>query len=189
MTYTDQATIEAFLKRSLSADEQTILPLILEVTDSYIESEIGIFGDVAESSRFYTGGLRIIDIDSCFSISAVSLVDENNTVTYTYLSNEVLYLPINESGKRYLESRYGAFPCGKSNLKVTGKFTNALTVPNDVKYLATYLSGQLFSSNIVSNLQSESIEGYSRTFNKMLEENQMLKLIMDKYTKNDVMIC
>jgi len=54
MTYTDQATIEAFLKRSLSADEQTILPLILEVTDSYIESEIGIFGDVAESSRFYT---------------------------------------------------------------------------------------------------------------------------------------
>ena len=189
MTYTDQTTIQSFLKRTLSADEITILPLILEVVDTYINSTIGIFGNVAESSKYYSGGLQIIDIDNCFSISKVELVDEYNIVTYTYLSNEVLYLPSNESGKKYLEKRYGKFPCGKSNLKVTGKFAIALSVPNDIKYLATYLSGQLFSSNIVANLQSESIEGYSRTFNKMLEENQILKLIMDKYTKNDIVIC
>lgn len=190
MSYTDQATIESFVKRALTADEEVILPLILDTVDEYINEQVGgEFGPVVETSRYFDGGSKILEIDTCHEISAVEDTGSEDYIIYSYTGSiDYDARPINEEYKTYLHKRGGKFPSGVANMKVTAKFTENETVPNDIIYLATYLAGQLFSKNIVGNYKSESIEGYSRTFADMIEENQVLKMVLDKYSNDDILI-
>ena len=190
MSYTDQASIEAFLKRDLTGNEETLLPLILSSIDSFINDQVGgSFGEAEESTRYYDGGSKIIDIDPCIEITAVELVDREEDVDHTYVLNEDFEArPRNDIAKEWIEKRIGCFPSGVANIGVTAKFTISEEVPEDIKYLATYLAGQLFSQNVQGNLKSESIEGYSRTFANLIQDNQVLYMTLNKYKKDDIVL-
>lgn len=189
MAYTNQTQIEAFLKRSLTANEQQQLAGIIVAVESYINDIIGgSFGTVDETTKYFDGGTTIIDIDPVQDVTQVALVNDDETVNHIYdLGEDFELRPRNETTKYWIESRFGKFPSGLTNIAITGKFTLG-DLPDDIAYLATYLAGQLFSKNITSNLKSESIEGYSRTFNALIEENQVIKLVLDKYLDNEVTI-
>jgi hypothetical protein len=190
MTYSTQNLIEASLKRELSTEELTLLPYILEVVDGYIDDIVGgPFGTVLPSTRYYDGGTQIVDIDTCVDVTSVQAVDSLENVISDYtIGTQFELRPRNLEYKKYIEFRNFKFPKGVANIAVTGKFTESLTVPKDIEYLATYLVSQLFSSEVIENLKSESIEGYSRTFGGLIEDNQVVKMIVDKYSKDDVLI-
>lgn len=176
MSYTDQATIEAYLNRDLTANEVTILPSLLAFIDKKIDDmQGGSYGVLSESTRFYDGGFASVQIDPCRSVSAVELVGTDNQTARTYTLNEdVVLRPVNEPVKRWLdrrnlsytypEQRFVRFPRGKANVKVTAIFNLGETPPDEVKFLATYMVARLFEIKASQGLKSESIEGYSRTY-------------------------
>jgi len=191
MSYTNQANVEAFLKRSLTNDELTMLPMIFEAVDQYINDQVGgSFGEVSATTRYYDGGTRIIEIDTCTELTKVASVSRDETELTEYTLDEAYeQRPRNETYKTWIEKRDSAFPKGVANIAITAKFTENLVCPEDIIYIATYLTGQLYGKSITGNLKSESIEGYSRTFSALLEENQVIKLTLNKYIKDDTVLC
>lgn len=191
--YTNQELIELYLKRELSLDELGTFDLLVSAVDAYIDDLIGgSFGNVSESTRYYDGGSRILDIDTCTEVTAVTTVDSEEAVNDTY-DTDIDYeaRPRNSDFKNYLEKRNGRFPSGVANIAVTAKFAEGLSVPDDIKYLATYLAGSMLTSSYTGNLKSESIEGYSRTFatfGDFVNNDSQFKTILNKYIKNDVYI-
>jgi len=190
MAYTDQATIEAFLKRTLSAYEVTLLPLVLASVDAWINDQLGgEYGTVSATTRYYDGGSAILDIDSATDITKVALVDSEETETNEYeLNVDFEARPRNETMKTYLQRRNYLWPRGLGNIAVTAKFTLGTTVPNDIKYLATYMAGKLFSSAVTGELKQESIEGYSRTFKEYSSSDDVITSILAKYTNDEVVM-
>ena len=191
MAYTDQATVEAYLNRSLSSNEQTILPLAIAAVDSFINEEVGSTFSNTSSTRYYDGGVRTLVIDSVRSITKVELVDtdDSNTVLNEYdLDEDYERQPVNETVKTYIESRIGAFPKGIANIAVTGKFSLTDSTPDDIKYLATYLTAKLFQKAVTGDLKSESIEGYSRTFAEFKAEDEVVQITLNKYTNDEVLL-
>jgi hypothetical protein len=189
MGYTDQSTIEAFLKRSLTSNETTLLTPVLTVVDNFINNRVNNVGwnSDAASTKYYDGGSKILDIDPCTSITKVYIVNEEETEYYEYdLNEEFEAKPRNEDVKTYLEKRVGKFPKGVSNIAVDATFSRGSTVPEDIKWLATYLSAQLYTAAIKSNLKSESIEGYSRTFlSQLWDEDSKVKNVLNYYNEDD----
>ena len=166
MSYTDEATVEAYLNRDLTANEQTILPLMLAFIDRRIEDMAGgSYGSVTESSKDYDGGYASIPIDSCRNVSKVEIVGSDGIVTYEYdLGEEVILRPTNSTLKTWLDKRYGLFGRYKDYVRVTAEFSLSETVPDEIKFLATYMAGTTFELVATKGLKAETIEGYSRTF-------------------------
>lgn len=189
MAYTDEATIEAFLKRDLTAYEQTLLPLVLAAVDAFVNDAVGgVYGAVEASTKYYDGGTRILDIDPCTDITKVALVDSEETETNEYeLNVDFEARPRNETVKRWIHKRTYAFPAGVANIAVTAKYSLG-AVPDQIKYLATYIAGKLFSSAVSGELKAESIEGYSRTFKEFSKNDEVITTILDKYTAEEVVL-
>lgn len=192
MAYTDKATVEAFLNRPLTANEETLLPLVMAAVDAFINSQIGAtFGNADPATRYFDGGLKFLPIDSVRSVTKIALVDtsaDNNEV-YVYEKDvEYELAPLNDTIKTYIEKRVGRFPAGIANIAVTGKFTLADTAPDDIKYLATYLSAKLFSKGVTGELKRESIEGYSREFAAFSVSDDVVSSILNKYTADEVLL-
>lgn len=189
--YTDQITIEAFLKRSLTDNEITILPLLVEVASTFIGNSVGgTYGTAVSSTRYYDGGgSSILQIDSAKEITKVASVDEGEEEVTEYDLNESWEArPRNATFKTWIERRWYKFPVGVANIAVTGKFTLGDDVPADLKYLATYLISKLFEQKAAGNLKSESIEGYSKTFADFKINDQIISSVLDKYIKDDVLL-
>lgn len=189
MTYTTQALVEAYLERSLTANEITLLDLLGDAVEGYINDQVNSsFGSVSPSTKYYDGGSKIIDIDPCTNITRVALVDVDENELYVYdLDDELETRPYNETVKTYLERRNYPFPEGVVNIAVTAKFSRG-TIPNDIKWLATYLVASMFQTNNKENLKSESIEGYSRAFGDSVVKSQQAQMILEKYNKDDILI-
>lgn len=183
--YTDQSTIEGILGRSLTSSEESVLSLLLTLADNFINDQLGgSFGTVAESTRYYDGGQRILDIDAVNTITKVALVYTDETDNYEYDTDEELEArPRNETTKTYLHSRIGKFPRGVANIAVTGKFTLGASVPDDIKYLAGYLIAKIFQNTKSGNVKKESIEGYSREFADYKTNDELVVSILDRYDK------
>jgi len=190
MAYASQAQIEAFLKRSLTANESTLLAGVQAATDNWINKQLDShFGTTSETTRYYDGGERIIDIDPAIEITAIALVDAEKVVTDTYtLAEDLEQEPLKDTVKRWLEKRIGAFPSGLTNIAVTAKFVLSETVPDDIVYLATYLAGKLFGDGNTGDLDRESIEGYSYTFKKFAALDETATMILDQYTDDDILL-
>lgn len=190
MAYTTQANVEAVLKRSLTAQESVLLPLLLSSIDSWINEQIGgEFGAGTTTTKYYDGGTAILDIDPCNTITKIALYDEAEVEIDEYVLNEDYEArPRNDTLKRWIHSRVGEFPCGVANIGVTATFTMGTTVPDEIEYLASYMIAQMLLSNESGNLKQESIEGYSRTFGQIEENNAIVSILLDKYRNTDILI-
>lgn len=185
MSYTSQSNVESLLKRELLGEEESVLALVFDVVEKYINERVGgSFGTVTPTTRLYDGnGERILDIDPCTDVTAIEVVDRDGDVTKTYDLDDVVLRPINDTVKRWVELRYFGFVKGFANIRVSAKFSLG-DVPSDIEYLATYLTTKYFNDYITGNLKSESIEGYSRTFGEMGMNDFVVKSVLDKYTSD-----
>lgn len=188
MSYTSQVNVENLLKRELTSEEEAMLSLIFDSVDKFIDEQVGgSFGAVAETSRLYDGkGDSILDIHPCYDITDISIVDSEGNVINEYdLDTELETRPLNETIKRWLERRGGYFPRGIANIRVTAKFSLG-AVPSDIEYLATYLVTKFYNDYISNNIESESIEGYSRKFGTMTKEDFIVNSILEKYSSDAI---
>lgn len=190
MSYTDQTAIQAFLVRDLTSAEVTMLPMLIAAVTNYLDGELsGSYGEATSSTRYYDGGSRIINIQPVQNVTKVAVVDSDESESTVYeLNGDFELRPRNATTKRWLQSRVGKFPAGVANIAVTGEFTLGATVPDDIKYLATYLAGRLMDRAAVTGLKSESIEGYSRTFGEITQENPVISMLLAAYTQGDVLL-
>ena len=195
MAYTTKEQVEAYIKRDLTTNELTLLPGLLVAIQAYIDSKIGgSFGTVAETTRYYSGNGRIIDIDACSDITAVKLIDNVQAVVYTYVLDEELeLLPKNDDIKTFIEKRIGSFPYGKSNISVTAKYSLG-AVPDEIKYVATVMVGALVIEGVNPALISEGIEGYNRTFavslasGEISKKKEVIDTILESHAVEEVLI-
>jgi len=191
MEYTSQALIEAFLGRSLSANEIVILPYAAEAAEGYINDQIHTsFGDsTAPSTRYYDGGSRILEIDPCTDITKVELIDVDETSLHEFTKDEDYEArPRNESLKTWIEKRVGKFRRGVANVAVSATFSRGSSVPKDIAWLATFLTARLFGKDIKEGMKSESIEGYSRQFTDIVKNDSQAQLVLNKYIQDEVLI-
>lgn len=190
MAYTDEATVEAFLGRDLTANEQTILPLALAAVEAFINDALGAsYASGDATTRYFDGNGRYLLTDAVRDVTKIELVDSDdaNTVLEEYdLDEQYEQLPANSDVKSYFYKRSGHWPTGTSNIAVTGKFSLADEAPDDIKYLATYLVSKLFSKGVTGELKRESIEGYSREWKTFSTTDEVVQSILNKYLDDEV---
>ena len=191
MSYTSKALVEAFLERTLTSNETTLLDYIIDAADGYINDQIHTsFSDevIAASTRYYDGGSQIVEIDPCTDISKVELVANDESSLYEYIKDEEYEArPRNENLKTWIEKRIGKFRRGVANIAVTAKFSRG-AIPKDIQWLSTYLVSRLLGKDVKEGLKSESIEGYSRQFGDIIEQNSQAQFVLNKYIKDDILI-
>jgi hypothetical protein len=162
MALISQSDVEARLGRTLTAEETTSFTIINNANQAYVEKLIGSkVESVSATSRYFDGGVQHLPIDPCTSISAVSIVNDDQTVEYTYLSSDYVADPANRTLKTQLRNRSGKFPIGIQNLKITAKYsiyedTDILNIVKDA--LIESLVSEIDNSD---SILKETIEGYS----------------------------
>lgn len=174
MAYIDQTYFENYIGRSLTTQEAAIFASVLAAAQIYIDSILGTtYEDIDEESTKYYDGQDIrrtyqtISIDPVKEISKVAIVDAQGDESTVLESDGSSYIarPLNQNVKTYLERRGGAWEGGRKNIAVTGLFTSFDgAVPDNIQLAAAMLLQDFFESQQTGELQSESIEGYSRTF-------------------------
>jgi hypothetical protein len=171
MSYTSTSQVSNFLQRVLNAYEDAELAIIVAAVQVWIDKRLNsTFDQVAESTRYYDGGGRSLDIDPCTDITEVKTINDDSSSSYTYtVGTEYISEPQNETVKRELRKRLTPFPRGIQRVAVTAKFSEYDGgVPADIQILATRLVAGIINSgkSVASgNVSSESLEGHSISFN------------------------
>jgi len=174
MALISSADLEAKLGRSLTADELLAFPTLNNALQSQVEKIIGSnIESVSPSVRYYDGGVQHLKIDPCTAITAVKYVDDDTLVEYTFLDGDITKEPVNRTLKTMIRNRDGRFVLGMNNVSVTAKFSiyDDTDTVNIVKNaMLDALSAEIDSSD---NIKSESIEGYSVTFESTQSKNAL----------------
>ena len=170
MSYTNKPLIENYLQRALTSDEAASLITLNRAVKKWIDKKTtSSFDQATASIRRYDGGVSSLDIDPCTTITAVSALNDDGSVSYSYdltSTPEVQFEPLNETIKRELRKRNGCFPDGTGRIAVTAQFSEYdAGVPEDIELIATRLlaaiiRGSSFDSNS-AGIKKESIEGHS----------------------------
>lgn len=174
MALVSSTDLEARIGRSLTAGEQSAFTLLNASLQSQVEKIIGSkLESVSPSTRYYDGGVQHLRIDPCTSITAVKYVDDDTLVEYTFLDSDVTKEPVNKTLKTMLRNRDGKFNLGMNNVSVTAKFsiyddTDTLNIVKSAMLDA--LAGEIENND---NIKSESIEGYSVTFESTISKNAL----------------
>ena len=177
MSLITQSDLETRLGRSLTAEEASSFTSINEGMQSLVESITGTSLEaVAESSRYFDGGVQHLSITPCTSITSLDLVDDDQVVVYNYDTTDYTKEPINKTLKRYLRHRSGSFQRGINNIKVTAKFSiyedsNVLKIVKDAM-----LNALVSETENADNVKRESIEGYSIEYATTEAKNALSKL-------------
>jgi hypothetical protein len=166
MALISQSDLEARLGRSLTAEESSAFTIINNALQSEVEALIGSdVESVSASTRYFNGGVQHLRIDPCTSITAVTQVDDDDTVIYTYVTSDYVKEPKNRTVQTMLIHRNSCgFITGIKNIAVTAKFsiyedTDTLNIVKDA--LIEALIAEIENND---DIQSESIEGYSVTY-------------------------
>lgn len=195
--YTDQSRVEAYLKRTLSAEESVLLQPIIEYVSKIIEvytnrawngcQEDDDDENVIATARLFDGnGECEIYIDDFSDLEKIELLDSQGSVFET-IDDEADYLlyPANGTVFDDIYFRGRRFPRGRGNIRVTAKFSSG-NVPDGVIVVATAMVCNNLSSSNDNGLKQESIEGYSRTFltpSDYISQNETLLGNLDIYKK------
>ena len=180
--YTSQQNVEMMRGFNLSAEEALWFRVIEPAVQKFIDSQIGESFISIHETRYYDGEGTIFNIDPCRNVSEVSYVNSDETVSSSLvLDKDFEARPRNEDIKTYIQFRGGKIPKGVTNIAVTADFGYG-EIPEDVKYLATYLCNLFIDQQITSGKTKESIEGYSVEF-KTLADDKLVNMVLDKYKR------
>ena len=189
MAYTSNTLIGNFLGRSLTANEQALTVILIPAIQLWLDKKIGsTFDSASETTRYYDGGWKHIDIDPCYDITAIKSLNDDGTDSYTYNPTsadryEVIAEPLNSTIKTMLTHRGGRFPRGTRRIAVTAKFSSSSdgAVPNDIQLAATRIAADVLSQGELAsnaNVASEALEGHTVTYKNANE-------IIDKVALDD----
>lgn len=181
--YLSQAEFESFIKRDLTTDEAVSFVILEGAAEKFIDDYTGTnFNDVTETSRYYDGGVKEIDIDPCTSVTKIEYVDEDLDMTSEFDDDVYVLEPINNTVKWSIRSRFGNFLCGVNNVKLTAKFSSYVdSVPSEIKLAVSLLTQGMI--NNPSGYKKESLEGYSYELGDIAESNSKVYTILSSYRR------
>jgi len=173
MLYTNQAKLEAYLNRALTANE--LVNLTSQITAvsaqiaaylnrNYLDVGVTTTAGVTNTVRYYDGtGSHALFLDDYISIASIELLDSFGD-TYETISDADAFINYPLNGTIFDNAYLREFraPGYEQRVKVTGKFTSGV-VPEEVVMLATAMMANniQFQSTAIGDFESESIEGYS----------------------------
>ena len=186
MQYTDQAKIEAYLDRVLTANEETLLDYLIDHISQFISDYTGRAwlsldeDELPEAAvRLYDGnGRKELFIDDFSDLVEIKLLDsQGDEVVEITDSDEYILYPLNLDIKDSVYLRNYIFADGPARVSIEAVFSSG-AVPNAVIMVATSLCGKFISQSAPSALgfKSESIEGYSY---QLLDSSQVDKETQD----------
>ena len=178
--YTDQQTIEDYLKRSLTADEVAYLAVVLPAVDSFIDNYTGT--DWAGTSPAYYDASRLkwLDVGRYATITSVQPItydadgDEENDGDALVENVDYQAYPLNQD---YTDRLYRLNQRWSGRVKITGTFASP---PAAIVDAATKLAAGSLSSDS-GDVKRESIEGYSREFFGSKEDAVDITNTLDQY--------
>ena len=180
MAYTDQQTIEDYLKRSLTADEIAYLAVVLPAVDSYIDNYTGTNWE-GESPAYYDGSRtkwlnvgRYATITSIQPITYSSAGAEENDGDALVANVDYRTYPLNAG---YIDRLYRLNQRWSGRVKITGTFASP---PAAIVDAATKLASGSLSTQ-AGDLKRENIEGYTREFFGSSEDAQQITGTLDQY--------
>ena len=184
--YTDQEKIEAYLNRSLTAKEITLINFIIPYISKFIKTYtnrdwLGLEDEEEEpTAKLYDGsGSGKLYTDDFTALESVMLLDSLGAAYLTLDDEEdfVLY-PLNDTVKEGIYLRNYRFPKSNASVEVTAIF-NSGPVPEDIVTVATALCGIFYRKGVAGGIKQESIEGYSYSLGTMAEQDAEVKSLLD----------
>ena len=191
---TTEANVEKYLGYEVPAADSTYVATLISAVETYIENYTGrqFSVDSSASARYFDGeGGREILIDHCSSITSVEFIDEDGNTDETIASGDYYTYPLNRPNSEPIFGLYfveNVIPNRKKSVKVTAKWGDYSSVPDDITYVATALVGIIYGNPSRKGIKSESIGRYSVSFGKALEDSPLLKEVLDMYRTPEVMI-
>lgn len=182
MSYTTQSQIEGYMGRKLTAEEAVIIPTVIGAVTDWIDKVTGqSWATVDGESRIYDGGGgEFLFIDPIIDITSVEYLNLDGTVNYTYDVTVPDYVSYPLNGKTITRLKIAGgrnrWPRGNGRIKITGKWGSVGGVPDDIRLAATITAADWLSNE--DKLKSESIEGYSRTFQDTADHNPQVDAIL-----------
>lgn len=181
--YTNQAKVQAYLGRDLSAPELVLLPDVISYYSSFIQTYTNRqWLDLDETDdqyvetdpaprRFNGSGANTLYPDDFIELEKIVIYDRFGSVFLSLTEGWTVY-PLNSNPKQFIKLTDSYFPSGQGNIELTAIWGTG-TVPDDVVMVVTIMVASLLSgsgagasvssSSGSSELKSESIEGYSYT--------------------------
>ena len=194
--YTTEAKVEAFLGISVSSGS---LDDYINAIVAYIDKITGrnFIADEAASARLFGGsGNNTLLIDDCVEIEKVEIGSNFYGDSFTEIeasgSNRYYTLPANNSADGVpitsLWARSMLFTVGLQNQRITAKWGFSEKVPEDISWVATFLTASIYNmgqQGNVAGVKSERIGEYSVAFNNEneLADFQKAQVILDSYKK------
>lgn len=174
--YTNIDAIEAYLLIDIAQYfEEQVNEWIAEV-EKFIENvtnRTSFIADASATARYYDGeNTRELFIDDAVDITEISLGTDDNATVYepADLREEYMLYPANAlvDKKPYssIKLTSGIFPRGDQNIRITAKWGYSVTVPADIKLVATMLVSDIIEESMSAEgeVQSMSIGRYSVTY-------------------------
>lgn len=187
-TYTDKTKIEELLKETIDRDLDDIILMVQQ----YIENKTNrVFRACSVASvRYFDGnGDDTLPIDECIAITKVENGDDYYGDTFTEIlsTGDTRYYiePYNELPIEALRLRGELWTLGKKNVKITAQWGYSEEVPDDIVWVATYLSAMFYKQQTSSagGVQSETIGSYSVSYaldamiTNLDEKNKVMEIL------------
>lgn len=194
--YTSRERVEDFLQISIDPSFTFRINEWIGAVKLFIDNYCGrTFEQEAATVKYYSGiGEKRLAIDDALSISKIEILDYDGNVNYTFDNANEFYLqPENASYKNIIipnpdNAEITYWVKGINNIKVTGVFGNAATVPEDIRLVATKLIAgiiQEINTEIAGELTGENLGEYSASIQKVTEMANTIKIfdVLDQYKK------
>jgi hypothetical protein len=155
--YTSKTAIENYILKTIDPSFDLQIAEYIEGVEKVIEKLTGrnFIADSASGKRLYDGdGSPILLIDDAQEITKVEVNDVEVDSAYIYK------YPANKTPKNKIVLSGAYFSSGKQNITITGKFGYSVSVPMDIKFVATvFVAGLLQPGQ--KTVRSETIGNYT----------------------------
>lgn len=192
--YTTEAQIENFMLVNIASSFSTQITEWITAVKKWIDTYCDrTFEQESATYKLYDGdGSNEILIDDLLTLTKIEILDEDGNVDYTIDSSDEYYLyPANDTPKTSIRlNKFNApitiFLEGRQNVKITGTFGYASTVPEDIRLVATKLVAQIIKesgTDITADIKAERLGEYSVDYAKIDAMADMLgvRIILDHY--------
>ena len=194
--YTTKSRIQNFLLINIDDSFESQITEWISVVTAYINNYCGTeFEQESATYKLYDGdGTDELMVDDLITLTKVDILDYNGDVLYTIDSatDEYHLYPANTTPKTMIKINRGGAPvgiflCGNQNIKVTGTFGYAATVPEDIRFVATKLVASIIEEgnyDVGAEIKSEKLGEYSITYQdieKIASDNLDIFKILDQH--------